>query len=95
MTALSRLSCPTNIIPVQLELLSKYLEFRGGSPGPLFSTVDGAPVARYYFSNQLSSAIRRCGLSPTFYKGHNFLVGAASHAADRGLSDAQIRLLER
>ena len=78
-----------------VELLIQYLELRGTIPGPLFITVDEAPVTRSYFSNQPASAIRRCGLSPTFYKGHSFRIGAASHTADRGLSDAQIRLLGR
>ena len=51
--------------------------------------------SRSHFSNQLSSAIQFCGLSPSVYKGHSFRIGAASHAADKGLSDAQIRLLRR
>ena len=81
-------SCP-------VELLAKYLALRGPRPGALFITVDGAPVSGSYFSNQLSSAIQFCGLSPSVYKGHSFRIGAASHAADKGLSDAQIRLLGR
>ena len=43
----------------------------------------------------LSLAIKFCGLNPARYKGHSFRIGAASHAADRGLSDAQIRVLGR
>ena len=39
--------------------------------------------------------IKFCGLNPARYKGHSFRIGAASHAADRGLSDAQIRVLGR
>ena len=81
-------SCP-------VEFLAKYLAVRGPRSGALFITVDGAPVSRSYFSNQLSSAIQFCGLSPSVYKGHSFRIGAASHAADKGLSDAQIRLLGR
>ena len=78
-----------------VEFLAKYLAMRGSRPGPLFITVDGVPVSRSYFSNQLSSAIQFCGLPPSVYKGHSFRIGAASHAADKGLSDAQIRLLGR
>ena len=66
---------------------------RGPRPGSLFITVDGAPVSRSHFSNKLSSAIQFCGLSPSVYYGHSFGIGAASHAADMELSDAQIRLL--
>ena len=77
------------------EFLAKYLAMRGSRPGALFITVDGTPVCRSYFANQFSSAIQFCGLSPSVYKGHSFLIGAASHAADKGLSDAQFRLLGR
>ena len=38
---------------------------------------------------------RTCGLNPTQYKGHSFRIGAATLAAESGLSDAQIRLLGR
>ena len=81
-------SCPVT-------LLTSYLTLRGIGPGPLFMTVDGSPVSRAWFSNQLSLAIQLCGLAPSRYKGHSFRIGAASHAAEQGFSDAQIRLLGR
>ena len=81
-------SCP-------VDLLSKYLDMRGTRPGPIFATVDGSPVSRSSFSHRLSMAIQLCGLAPSRYKGHSFRIGAASHAADKGFSDAQIRLLGR
>ena len=40
-------------------------------------------------------ACHLCGLDPSRYKGHSFRIGAASYAEDRGLSDAQIRMLGR
>ena len=52
----------------------------------MFITVDGLPV---------SMAIQLCGLAPSRYKGHSFRIGTASHAVDRGLSDAQIHALGR
>ena len=79
--------------PVQL--LSSYLSLRGNSTGPLFKAMDGSPISRTYFASQLSLAISLCGLDPSRYKGHSFRIGAASHAAERGFSDAQIRLLGR
>ncbi|XP_067044181.1 uncharacterized protein [Acropora muricata] len=79
--------------PVQLML--DYLALRGNKPGPLFITLHGHPVSRANFTDQLSLAIKFCGLNPARYKGHSFRIGAASHAADRGLSDAQIRVLGR
>ena len=79
--------------PVQFML--DYLALRGNKPGPLFITLHGHPVSRANFTDQLSLAIKFCGLNPARYKGHSFRIGAASHAADRGLSDAQIRVLGR
>lgn len=79
--------------PVQFML--DYLALRGNKPGPLFITLFGHPVSRSMFTDQLSLAIKFCGLNPAHYKGHSFRIGAASHAADRGFSDAQIRVLGR
>lgn len=79
--------------PVQL--LLNYIVLRGTQPGPFFSTVDGAPVSRTSFTDLLSLAIRYCGLDPSRYKGHSFRIGAATHAAERGFSDTQIRSLGR
>ena len=79
--------------PVQL--LLDYLGLRGPRPGPLFITSDHSPVSRTSFSSLLSLTLQSCGLDPTRYKGHSFRIGAASFAADRGMSDAQIRTLSR
>ena len=83
----------THACPV--DLLSKYLALRGLRPGAIFLSKDGLPVLRATFSKQLSMACHLCGLDPSRYKGHSFRIGAASHAADGGLTDAQIRLLGR
>ena len=80
--------CPVKILP-------QFLSARGDSQGALFIQDDGSPVSRSCFSAQLSSALKLCGLNPSVYKGHSFRIGAASHAAERGLSDAQIRILGR
>ena len=60
-----------------------------------FFTIGGLPVHRQYFCGLLTPAIKRCGLNPARYKGHSFRIGAASHAAEGGMSDAQIRVLGR
>ena len=78
-----------------MDLLSKYLALRGSNPGAIFLLGEGLPVSRSHFSNQLSMACHLCGLDPSRYKGHSFRIGAASYAADRGFSDAQIRPLGR
>lgn len=85
--------CPSSFCPVNI--LLQYLSLRGSKPGPLFVLVDGLPVTQAFFSDKLSMAIKYCGLDPSRYKGHSFRIGAASHAADTGMSDAQIRALAR
>ena len=79
--------------PVQLML--EYLALRGRKPGPVFILADGSAVTRTQFTEQLSIAFKYCGLNPSRYKGHSFRIGAASYAAEAGMSDAQIRALGR
>jgi hypothetical protein len=81
----------TSACPVQL--LSTYLNQRGCSPGPVFMTVEGVAVPRKVFTANLVACLKYCDLSLSHYKTHLFLIGAASFAAENGLSDAQIRLL--
>ena len=84
---------PNSTCPVVL--LSQYLTLRGLSPGSIFVSEGGLPVSRSVFSNRLLRACQLRGIDPSRYKGHSFRIGAASYVADRGLSDAQIRLLGR
>ena len=50
---------------------------------------------RSFSTDILRLALTSCGLNSSRYKGHSFRIGAASFAADRGMSDAQIRALGR
>ena len=76
-----------------VDTLLVYLQFRGCRPGPIFQHLDGSPVIRSEFCDWLARAIKSCGLNPDRYKGHSFYIGAASHAAECGYSETQIRLL--
>ena len=78
-----------------IKSLLDYLALRGRQVGAIFVTQTGAPVTRDAFTSQLSEAIRLCGLDPSRYKGHSFRIGAASHAAEQGMSDSQIRIVGR
>ena len=78
--------CPVHIILA-------YLSFRGSGPGPLFRLADGSPVSQAIFIDKLSMAFKYCSLDPSHYKGHSFRIGAASYAANAGMSDSQIRAL--
>lgn len=80
--------CPVDII-------LDYLQIRGSQPGTLFITLSGGIVSRDTFCNCLASALKYCNLDSSRYKGHSFRIGAASHAAEKGMSDLQIRLLGR
>ena len=79
--------------PVQLML--DYLTLRGLESGPPFLSTNGCSMPRQRFVSHLSLALKHCGLNPAFYKGHSFRIGAASHAAHRGFTDAQIRIMGR
>ena len=81
-------SCP-------VQLMQDYLQLRGASPGCLFLGSTGFPITRTQFCDWLTLAFKFCGLDPKVYKGHSFRIGAASHAAEQGVSDAKIRLLGR
>ena len=78
-----------------VHIILDYLFLRGNEPGPLCRLADGSPVSRAIFIAKLSMAIKYCGLDPSRYKGHSFRIGAASYAADTGMSNSQIRALGR
>jgi hypothetical protein len=44
------------------------------------------------FAKQLNDCLKFCNLNPSVYKSHSFRIGAASFAAEHGVSDAQIRI---
>ena len=66
-----------------------------GVDGALFSTPGGKPYATSTAKDDLASVLSFCGLDTKRYKSHSFRIGAASDAALRGFSDAQIRLMGR
>ena len=78
-----------------LSNLLEYCKSRGALPGPLFCQQNLVPITVYQFNTELSRCLQFCGLDTSRYKGHSFRIGAASLAADNGLSDAQIRTLGR
>ena len=72
-----------------------FISVRGTTSGPMFCWPGGAPIKRSIFVEQLNRALRFCNLDPTLYKAHSFRIGAATWAAAKGLSDAQIHQLGR
>jgi hypothetical protein len=53
------------------------------------------PIPRYFFNNKLTDCISFCGLDVTRFKSHSLRIGGASHYANLGYSDSQIRVLGR
>ena len=75
--------------------LLTWLVNRGSAPGPLFQFSSGAPLTRATFVVELKKAITESGHSPEGFSGHSFRAGAATTAANNGISDAHIKLLGR
>lgn len=85
----------SNLCPHQS--LTQYLNIRKhDTPSqPLFSFMDGAPVSRQFFTQQLRSALSFCNLNLHHYQTHSFRIGAATTAAARGFSELQIQHMGR
>lgn len=79
------------------QALLHYLNLRKhSSPSePLFSFMDGSPISRQYFTQQLRSALAFCNLDLHLYKAHSFRIGAATTAASQGFSELQIQSMGR
>ena len=75
--------------------LLHYLQLRPKAPGPLFCFLNGQPISRSYFDKILHNCLKCSQLDSSRYKGHIFRIGAATTAAERGLSDSQIRAMGR
>ena len=71
--------------------MRNYLILRGNLPGPLFLSVNGSPILRRTFSNDLKFALKLGGLNDLRYTSHSFRIGGASYLASQGFSDLQIK----
>ena len=78
-----------------VEFLLRWCRVRVSNSGPLFCRADGSAVKTEVFTRQLKGALAFCDLGCSSYKSHSFRFGAASLAAENGMSDAQIRGLGR
>ena len=83
----------TSIYPATF--LREFLHVRGPRQAILFAYADGSPMLRREFDAILKRLLEFCGLSTKVFKGHSFRIGAATSAALRGESDAQIRAAGR
>lgn len=72
-----------------------YLSFRGGGDGPLFRFKNGKFLTRERLVTELRRALEAGGIAAAQYAGHSFRIGAATSAAEAGISDALIKTLGR
>ena len=75
--------------------LWEYCKLRGQQEGPLFCFMDGTPVSRQFFTQQLQLSLTFCGRSIENYKGHSFRIGGASYAFENKMPEEQIQLMGR
>ena len=83
----------TDLCPI--EAMLAYLAVRGGAEGPLFSFADGRLFTRERFVSKVREALSAAGIDCKSYAGHSFRIGAATSAAQQGISEATIKMLGR
>ncbi|XP_021348026.1 uncharacterized protein LOC110446987 [Mizuhopecten yessoensis] len=97
-------ACKPHVIPVvaiseslfcPVQSVIKFGQIRSSGSAPLFVLPRGLPFPRKRFDAITSRCLRFYDLDTSRYKGHSFRIGGASCAADKDLSDAQIRQLGR
>ncbi len=86
--------------PIQpYQAVREYLHLRisqAKSPlEPLFLDHAGNPVSRTWFQKQLKSVLLSAGISAAIFSSHSFRIGAATSAAQKGLTKHQIQTLGR
>ena len=75
--------------------LREFLSIRGNLQSLFFANAGGSPMLRIEFDVSLKLLLSLYGCQTTSFKGHSFRIGAATAAALRGESDAQIRAAGR
>ncbi len=75
--------------------LLTYMAERGEGHGPLFRFRDGRSLTRTRFVAKVKGALTTAGVDQAGYSGHSFRIGAATTAAQQGISDATIKRLGR
>ena len=75
--------------------LLAYLALRGNTPGCLFKFADGRLLTKQRFVQKVREALLAGGFNPSQFAGHSFRIGAATTAAESGISDSSIKMLGR
>ena len=83
----------TNADLCPVAAIMAYYSIRPPVPGPFFVYMDGFPLTRDRLVTAIREALTRAGMDASHYSGHSFRVGAATTAAQAGLSDANVKML--
>lgn len=75
--------------------LLPFLALRGDQPGPLFILQDLTFLTQTKFTTRLREILREAGIDDSKYARHSFQSGAATAAAEAGMSDVHIKMLGR
>ncbi|XP_058628355.1 uncharacterized protein LOC131538499, partial [Onychostoma macrolepis] len=86
--------------PIQpYQTLLAYLHYRSPQAklpsDPLFVDDSDRPATRFWFQKHLKSVLLLSGIPAGHYSSHSFRIGAATTAAQKGLSQPQIQALGR
>ncbi|XP_048031305.1 formin-like protein 7 [Megalobrama amblycephala] len=86
--------------PIQpYQSLLAYLHFRSSQAkfpsDPLFTDDSNHPITRFWFQKHLKAVLIQSGIPAANYSSHSFRIGAATTAAQKGLSQHQIQALGR
>ena len=74
---------------------SWYIALNGPRPGPFFWFEDGSPLTKACFVQLVKEVVSEMGLDAELYSGHSFRIGAATTAAQAGITEATIKALVR
>lgn len=85
----------TNTILCPVAAVLAYLAVRPSSQGPLFVFQDGSYLTRDKLVVHMWQGLRLMGVDPTCFSGHSFRIGAAMTAAQVGVEDATIKMLDQ
>ena len=81
------------ICPVKALIL--YLARRGSQAGPLFICYNQHFFTQQAFRTHLKKLLQDLNLDPSCYNKHSFRIGAATSPEAAGLSESQIKTLEK
>lgn len=73
----------------------RYMVRRGSGQGPFFILADGKYLTRARFVVAIRTALAVAGIDASRYSGHSFRIGAATTAAQKGVSDSLIKTMGR